>query len=78
MNLLLATWLDHCLRIKGYAYFCITGENMEIDRAFYDTYCHFRNRMQSLHILNLCALSNDLEEIEAAERLVRDLPIQAP
>jgi len=31
--------------------------------------------MQTLHILNRRTLSNDLEEIEAAKKLVRGLPI---
>lgn len=48
---------------------------MEINRAFHDIYSQFRNRMQSLYILNRRTLSNDLEEIEAAKRLVQDLPI---
>jgi len=48
---------------------------MEINRAFYEIYSQFRNRMQTLHVLNLRTLSNDLEEIEQQKKLFEKLPL---
>jgi hypothetical protein len=48
---------------------------MNANKEFYDVYSQFRNRMQSLYILNLRSATNDVEEVETAKRLIRDLPI---
>ncbi len=48
---------------------------MDTNKEFYEAYSRFRNRMQSLYILNLRSTTNDVEEVEAVKRLMRDLPI---
>ena len=49
---------------------------MDANREFYEAYSRFRNRIQSLYILNLRSTTNDTEEVETVKKLVKDFPIR--
>ena len=48
---------------------------MDANKEFHEAYTRFRNRMQSLYILNLRSTTNDTEEVETVKKLIKDLPI---
>lgn len=48
---------------------------MDANKEFYEAYSRFRNRIQSLYILNLRSTVNDTEEVETVKKLVKDFPI---
>ncbi len=48
---------------------------MDANKEFYEAYSQFRNRIQSLYILNLRSTANDTEEVETVKKLIKDFPI---